>query len=330
MAEATPDDDAPATRTVTALGGTSGPGIGDPLFAGISRLFGIALIGILFAVLVVLVIAAWPAIEAFGFGFVTSTTWNPVAEEFGAWPAIVGTLVSSLLAMVFAIPISFGFAVFITELAPTRIGAALGRLVELMAGIPSIIFGMWGLLVLAPFMAKHIQPPIIESFAGVPLLGTLFGPPPIGIGVFTAGVVLAIMTIPLITAVMRDVLLSVPTVMREAAYGLGCTRFEVVSLVLMPAGRIGLIGGVILGLGRALGETMAVTFVIGNAHNLAPSLFMPGTTISATIANEFTEATGTLYPAALMELGIILFAITIAVLALSRGLLRATAAPGGS
>ncbi len=198
-----------------------------------------------------------------------------------------------------------------------------------MAGIPSIIFGMWGLLVFAPFMALHIQPPIIEAFAGVPLLGTLFGPPPIGIGVFTAGVILAIMTIPLITAVMRDVLLSVPTVMREAAYGIGSTRFEVVRLVLVPAGLIGLIGGVILGLGRALGETMAVTFVIGNAHNLAPSLFMPGTTISATIANEFTEATGTLYPAALMELGIILFAITILVLALSRLMLKATAAPGG-
>lgn len=302
--------------------------IGDPLFAGFAKILGIALIGLLFAILAVLIVAAWPSIEKFGFGFLTTSTWNPVGDEFGAWPAIVGTLVSSLIAMVFAIPISFGFAVFITEIAPKGVGAFLGRLIELMAGVPSIIFGMWGLLVFAPFMARHIQPPIIETFAGVPLLGTLFGPPPIGIGVFTAGIILAIMTIPLITAVMRDVLLSVPTVMREAAYGLGCTRFEVVRLVLVPAGRIGLIGGVILGLGRALGETMAVTFVIGNAHNLAPSLFMPGTTISATIANEFTEATGTLYPAALMELGVILFAITIVVLTLSRLMLRATTVPG--
>jgi len=307
----------------------SGPRIGDPLFAGVAKTLGIALIGMLFAILVVLVVAAWPSIEKFGLGFITSSTWNPVSDTFGAWPAIVGTLVSSLIAMIFAIPIAFGFAVFITEIAPERIGAALGRLIELMAGVPSIIFGMWGLLVFAPFMASHIQPPIIAAFSGIPVLGTLFGPPPIGIGVFTAGIILAIMTIPLITAVMRDVLLSVPTVMREAAYGLGCTRFEVVRLVLVPAGRVGLIGGVILGLGRALGETMAVTFVIGNAHNLSASLFMPGTTISATIANEFTEATGTLYPAALMELGVILFAITILVLALSRLMLRATAAPGG-
>ncbi|MEO1200506.1 MAG: phosphate ABC transporter permease subunit PstC [Pseudomonadota bacterium] len=301
-----------------------GPRLGDPIFAGISRIFGLALIGMLFAILVVLVHAAWPSIEQFGFAFIPSTTWNPVTNEFGAWPAIVGTLVSSCVAMLFAIPISFGIAVFITEIAPPSIGSALGRLIELMAGIPSIIFGMWGLLVFAPFLARHVQPPIIEAFAGVPLLGTIFGPPPIGIGVFTAGIILAIMTIPLITAVMRDVILSVPTVMREAAYGIGCTRFEVVRLVLVPAGRIGLVGAVILGLGRALGETMAVTFVIGNAHNISASLFMPGTTISATIANEFTEATGTLYPAALMELGIILFVITIIVLALSRLMLRAT------
>lgn len=308
--------------TAGRSGKGAGGAIGDALFAGVARLLAIALIGMLFAVFAVLVQQAWPSISKFGPAFIWSTAWNPVAGDFGAWPAIVGTLVTSMIAMVIAVPISFGMAVFIAEIAPSRVGAVLARLIELMAGIPSIIFGMWGLFVLAPFLAKHIQPPIIETFMGVPLLGVIFGPPPIGIGVFTAGLILALMVLPLITAVMRDVFDSIPTVTREAAYGIGCTRWEVVSLVLLPAGRIGLLGGVILGLGRALGETMAVTFVIGNAHHLAPSLFMPGTTISATIANEFTEATGTLYPAALMELGVILFAITIVVLILSRLMLR--------
>jgi len=301
--------------------GSSGR-IGDLLFAGTARVLSLLLILMLFAVFVSLVIESWPAISKFGIGFIWNTTWDPVSEDFGAWPAIVGTLVTSLIAMVIGVPISFGIAIYITDVAPKRIGTILARLIELMAGIPSIIFGMWGLFVLAPFMARHIEPPIMNSFMGVPLLGTIFGPPPIGIGVFTAGLVLALMVIPLITSVMRDVFESIPAVAREAAYGLGCTRFETVRLVLLPAGRIGLLGGVILGLGRALGETMAVTFVIGNAHSLFSSLFMPGTTISATIANEFTEAQGVIYPAALMELGVILFVITVIVLMISRLLTR--------
>lgn len=301
--------------------GSSGR-IGDLLFAGTARVLSLLLILMLFAVFVSLVIESWPAISKFGIGFIWNTTWDPVSEDFGAWPAIVGTLVTSLIAMVIGVPISFGIAIYITDVAPKRVGTILARLIELMAGIPSIIFGMWGLFVLAPFMARHIEPPIMNSFMGVPLLGTIFGPPPIGIGVFTAGLVLALMVIPLITSVMRDVFDSIPAVAREAAYGLGCTRFETVRLVLLPAGRIGLLGGVILGLGRALGETMAVTFVIGNAHSLFSSLFMPGTTISATIANEFTEAQGVIYPAALMELGVILFVITVIVLMISRLLTR--------
>lgn len=301
--------------------GSSGR-IGDLLFAGTARVLSLLLILMLFAVFVSLVIESWPAISKFGIGFIWNTTWDPVSEDFGAWPAIVGTLVTSLIAMVIGVPISFGIAIYITDVAPKRVGTILARLIELMAGIPSIIFGMWGLFVLAPFMARHIEPPIMNSFMGVPLLGTIFGPPPIGIGVFTAGLVLALMVIPLITSVMRDVFESIPAVAREAAYGLGCTRFETVRLVLLPAGRIGLLGGVILGLGRALGETMAVTFVIGNAHSLFSSLFMPGTTISATIANEFTEAQGVIYPAALMELGVILFVITVIVLMISRLLTR--------
>ncbi len=324
-----PDRDTRDIREIQELPETVGGAVGDAVFGWTARLLSLGLIGTLLAILIVLIVQAWPSITAFGFPFIWSSEWNPVENQFGAWPAIVGTLVTSFIALLLGVPISFGIAVFISEIAPPRVGAVLGRLIELMAAIPSIIFGMWGLLVLAPFMAAHIQPPIIDTFMGVPLLGTLFGPPPIGIGVFTAGLILALMIIPLITSVMRDVLESVPQVMREAAYGMGCTRFEVIMLVLVPAGRIGLLGGVILGLGRALGETMAVTFVIGNAHNLAPSLFMPGTTISATIANEFTEATGTLYPAALMELGVILFVITFIVLILSRLMTRGAGAPGG-
>lgn len=229
---------------------------------------------------------------------------------------------TSILALLIATPVSFGIAVFTTEIAPPRLATVLARLIELMAAIPSIIFGMWGLFVFAPFFAERVEPVVIDLFSGIPILDALFGPPPIGIGVLTASIILALMVTPLITAVMRDVILAVPQVMREAAYGLGSTRWEVVRLVIVPHARIGLIGGVVLGLGRALGETMAVTFVIGNAHSLFSSLLLPGTTISATIANEFAEATGTIYPASLMELGLILLVLTVLVLVPSRLLLR--------
>ena len=318
---ADPSDGVPVEKK-TGVGGV----FGDALFSGTTWFLSILLIATLFAVFASLVVESWPAIDKFGFGFIASQEWDPVSEIFGAWPAIVGTLVTSLIALIIGVPISFGIAIYITDIAPKRVGTVLARMIELMAGIPSIIFGMWGLFVLAPFMARHVQPGIIDFFSGIPVLGTLFGPPPIGIGVFTAGLVLALMVIPLITSVMRDVFTSIPTVAREAAYGVGCTRWEVVRLVLIPYGRIGLLGGIILGLGRALGETMAVTFVIGNAHNLSASLFMPGTTISATIANEFTEATGTMYPASLMYLGVILFLITIVVLIISRLLTRSQTA----
>ena len=309
-----------------ALKTASRSGWGDRLFVTVSRSLAIALMGLLGAILIVLLFMSEPSIEKFGLGFITSTEWNPVEEEFGAWPAIVGTLVTSFIAMIIAVPLSFGIAVFVTEIAPRGLGVVMSRIIELMAGIPSIIYGMWGLFVLAPFMATHVQMPVINLVSGIPVLDVIFGPPPIGIGVFTAGVILAVMVIPLITAVMRDVLENVPPVMREAAYGLGATRLEVMRLVIIPHGRVGLIGGVFLGFGRALGETMAVTFVIGNAHSLFTSLFEPGTTISATIANEFTEATGTIYPAALMELAVILFVLTVIVLVISRLLLRRTAA----
>ncbi|WP_445681743.1 phosphate ABC transporter permease subunit PstC [Radicibacter daui] len=304
-----------SSPAVTLKRGASLP---DKLFIGGSRILGAALIALLFGIMAVLVFESWPSLKEFGFGFITSSEWDPVEEHFGAFPAIVGTLVSSVIALIVAVPVSFGIAVFVNEIVPPRVGVVIARLIELMAGIPSIIYGMWGLLVFAPFMAAHVQPVVIEAFDGVPILGTLFGPPPIGIGMMTAGLILSFMVLPLITAVMRDVFSAVPTVVREAAYGLGATRWEVVRLVLVPYTKVGLIGGVILGFGRALGETMAVTFVIGNAHELYASLFMPGTSISATIANEFSEATGEMYSSALMELGLILFAITVVVLVISR------------
>jgi phosphate transport system permease protein len=232
--------------------------------------------------------------------------------------------------MLIAVPFSLGIAILIIEILPKSVGTVIARLIELMAGIPSIIYGMWGLFTLAPFMANHIQPWLIIHSANIPILDFIFGGLPIGIGMFTAGLILAIMIIPLISSVMRDVLSTVPELMKEAAYGIGATRFEVVCHIMLPYTRAGLLGSIILGLGRALGETMAVTFVIGNSHQLLQGLFMPSTTISATIANEFTEALGDLYPASLIELGLILFFITFVVLAISRYFLNRMKTRGGS
>ncbi len=255
-------------------------------------------------------------------GFLTTQSWNPVKENFGALAPIYGTVVSSFLAMLIGIPVSLGIAIFLTELCPAPLKRPIGTAIELLAGIPSIIYGIWGLFVFAPFLQAYVQPAVIAAFGPIPILSSLFAGPPYGIGVFTAGLVLAIMVLPFITSVTRDVFETVPNLLKEAAYGIGCTTWEVVWRVVIPYTRVGIIGGIMLGLGRALGETMAVTFVIGNAHRIAPSLFAPGTTISATIANEFTEAVGDIYTSSLIALGLILFLITFVVLAAARLLLQ--------
>ncbi len=293
----------------------------DVLFHNITFASAVFVLILLGAIGVSLVIGAWPAIKAFGFGFLTSQSWNPVTEKFGGLAPIYGTVVTSLIAMLIAVPIGIGIAVFLTESCPKRLRRPIGTAIELLAGIPSIIFGIWGLFILAPFLQSTVQPALITTFASVPILSSLFAGPPYGIGMLTASLILAIMVLPFVTAVSRDVFDTVPPVLKEAAYGLGCTRWEVVRNIVIPHTRVGLIGGVMLGLGRALGETMAVTFVIGNAHKISPSLLAPGTTISATIANEFTEAVGDLYTSSLVFLGLILFAITLIVLSGARYLL---------
>jgi phosphate transport system permease protein len=267
------------------------------------------------AIVLSLVNGAMPAFKAFGFSFFWTEAWNPVREEFGAAAPIFGTLVTSIIAMIIAVPIGIGIAIFLTEICPRFLRRSVGIVVELLAGIPSIIYGIWGLFVLAPFLQQAVQPAFIGAFENVPVLDSLFAGPPYGIGVFTAGLILAIMVLPFITAITRDVFETVPSVLKEAAYGMGATTWEVVWAVVIPYARGGVVGGIMLALGRALGETMAVTFVIGNAHRISASLFAPGTSISAAIANEFTEAIGDLYVSALIELGLILFFVTFLVLA---------------
>lgn len=276
---------------------------------------------VLGAVIISLIMGAWPAFKTFGPGFITGQHWNPVTNVFGALPAIYGTLVTSFIAMLIGIPISVGIAVFLTELCPAWLKRPIGIAVELLAGIPSIIYGVWGLFAFAPFMQHHVQPALEHLFAGVPVFSTLFSGPPYGLGVLTAGLILSIMVLPYITSITRDVFETVPVVLKDAAYGMGCTTFEVVRKVVIPYTRAGMLGGIMLGLGRALGETMAVTFVIGNAHRISASVLQPGTTISASIANEFTEATSDLYASSLIATGLLLFVITFIVLAASRYML---------
>jgi len=274
------------------------------------------------ALFTAIVVSLWheslPAIHKFGFSFLTSTAWNPVHDDFGALVAIAGTLVSTLLAMVVAVPISIGAALFLAELAPAWIRAPFGIGIELLAAVPSIVYGMWGLFTLSPLIADHLQPSLAAAFGFLPL----FQGPPMGIGTLTAGLVLALMILPFIASVTRDVFLMVPQNLKEAAYGVGCTKWEVVRDVMIPYGRKGIAGGVFLGMGRALGETMAVTFVIGNAHRFSWSLFAPGNSIASTLANEFTEADSTIYLASLIELGLVLFLITFIVLGLAQWWLR--------
>jgi phosphate transport system permease protein len=265
-----------------------------------------------------LLLGAWPALAHFKLGFLTHEVWNPVTDQFGALAAVYGTVVTSLIALLIAIPVGFGIAIFLTELAPAWLKRPVGVAIELLAAVPSIIFGIWGLFVLSPILQRHVQPWMIDHLGPVPIIGRLFQGPPFGIGVLTAGVVLAIMVIPFISAVTRDVFETVPDVLKESAYGLGATTWEVIWQVVVPYARTGMIGGIMLGLGRALGETMAVTFVIGNAHRIGSSILAPGTTISAAIANEFAEAVGELYTSSLVALGAILFLITFTVIAVAR------------
>jgi phosphate transport system permease protein len=272
---------------------------------------------------------ALPAFRAFGFSFFTTQVWNPVTEKFGAGAAIFGTLETSAIAMAIAVPIGLGIAIFLTELCPPALRRPIGVAIELLAGIPSIIYGIWGLFVFAPFMQQYVQPALIDVFGEVPVLSSLFAGPPYGIGMLTASLILSIMVLPFITSISRDVFETVPPMLKESAYGIGCTTWEVVRNIVLPFTRVGVIGGVMLGLGRALGETMAVTFVIGNAHKISASLIAPGTTISATIANEFTEAVGDLYTSSLVALGLILFMITFVVLAFARLMLMRMDRKGG-
>jgi len=293
----------------------------DQLFRFATLSFAFLVFALLVGVLISLLAGSVPSIKAFGFGFLASAEWNPVTERFGAFTPIVGTLVTSFIALLIGIPVSFGIALFLTELSPAWLRRPLGTAVELLAAIPSIIYGMWGLFVFAPVFAEYVQPALIGTLGTVPLAGALFRGPAIGIGVLSAGIILGIMVIPFVASVMRDVFEIVPAVLKESAYALGSTTWEVVWNVVLPYTRVGVVGGIMLGLGRALGETMAVTFVIGNAHRLAASLMGPGNTIASTLANEFTEAVGELHSSALIELGLILFLITFVVLSLSKLLL---------
>ena len=293
----------------------------DIVFRVLTRAAALGVLVILGGVMLSLVDGALPALRTFGLNFVVEERWNPVTEKFGALAPIYGTLVTSFIAVLIAVPIGLLIAVFLIELCPMWLRRPIGIAIELLAGIPSIIYGIWGLFVFAPFLQETLQPFLIATFGNIPLLSTLFAGPPYGIGMLTAGLILAIMVLPFVTSISRDVFDAVPPVLKEAAYGIGCTTWEVVRYVVLPYTRVGVIGGVMLGLGRALGETMAVTFVIGNAHKVSASLLAPGTTISATIANEFTEAVGDLYTSSLIALGLILFVITFIVLAIARYML---------
>jgi phosphate transport system permease protein len=286
----------------------------DFLFHKLTLAFALSVLLVLAGIIVSLVIGAWPALKEFGPAFITTVEWDPVNDQFGALIAIVGTVATSLIALLIAFPISFGIALFLTEICPAALRRPLGTAIELLAGVPSIIYGMWGLFIFAPLFGDHIQPILKKTLGQLPVIGQLFQGPMMGIGILTAGLILAVMIIPFIASVMRDVFEIVPAVLKESAYGLGCTRWEVVRKVVLPYTKTGVVGGVMLGLGRALGETMAVTFVIGNAHKLSWSLFAPGNSIASTLANEFAEAESTLHVSSLFALGLILFVITFIVL----------------
>lgn len=279
-------------------------------------------LGLLAGILLSLLFGAWPAIERYGLGFLTSPVWDPVQEEFGGLVMIYGTVATSLIALLIAVPVSFGIALFLTEMSPAWLKRPLGTAIELLAAVPSIVYGMWGLLVFGPILAKYVQTPLQTLLSGVPYLGALVSGPPVGIGILSAGIILAIMIIPFIASVMRDVFEVTPPLLKESAYGLGSTTWEVVSKVVLPYTKAGVVGGIMLGLGRALGETMAVTFVIGNMNQLdSLSLFQAANSITSALANEFAEASTGLHQASLIYLGLVLFFITFVVLSLSKLLL---------
>ncbi|WP_374626600.1 phosphate ABC transporter permease PstC [Pandoraea sp.] len=293
--------------------------VGDFIFASLARAAALITLLLLGGIIVSLVISALPSIEKFGFAFLWTKEWDPPADQFGALVPIYGTVVTSIIALIIAVPVSFGIALFLTELSPVWLRRPLGTAIELLAAIPSIVFGMWGLLIFAPIFSQYFQKPLQTLLGNVPVIGALFQGPPLGIGILPAGVILAIMIIPYIASVMRDVFEVTPVLLKESAYGIGCTTWEVMWRVVLPFTKSGVIGGIMLGLGRALGETMAVTFVIGNTNLLDNvSLFSPGNSITSALANEFAEADPGLHTSALMELGLILFFITFVVLALSK------------
>ncbi|MBT0568721.1 phosphate ABC transporter permease subunit PstC [Curvibacter sp. CHRR-16] len=295
---------------------------GDRLFAWSAQGAAWLTLGLLLAILVTLTISAWPAIARYGLGFLGRTVWDPVQEDFGGLVMVYGTLATSFIALLIAVPVSFGIALFLTELSPNWLKRPLGTAIELLAAIPSIVYGMWGLLVFGPLLATYVQQPLQKLTAGVPYVGAFFSGPPVGIGIFSAGVILAIMIIPFIASVMRDVFEVTPPMLKESAYGLGATTWEVVAKVVLPYTKTGVIGGIMLGLGRAIGETMAVTFVIGNFNQLdSLSIFQAANSITSALANEFAEAGQGMHQAALMYLGLVLFFITFVILSLSKLLL---------
>jgi phosphate transport system permease protein len=293
----------------------------DRIFHYSTQLFAFVVLAALVGILVSLTIEAWPSLKAFGPAFFWTNIWSVPDDRYGALAAIYGTIVTSVLALLFAVPVSFGIALFLTESCPVWLRRPLGTAIELLAGVPSIVYGIWGLFVFAPLFADYVQPPMQAVLGDVPIIGGWFSGPPIGVGILTASIVLSMMVIPFIASVMRDVFETVPHVLKESAYGLGCTTWEVARNIVLPYTRVGVIGGIMLGLGRALGETMAVTFVIGNANRINGSLFAPGTSIASTLANEFGEAAPGLHIASLFALGLVLFVISFVVLAISRWLI---------
>lgn len=304
--------------------------LGDLVFGGMTRLAAIVTLLLLGGIIISLIISSWPTIQKFGLSFLWNSEWDPPSDIYGALVPIYGTLVTSLIALIIAVPVSFGIALFLTELSPAWLRRPLGTAIELLAAVPSIVYGMWGLLVFAPIFGEYFQKPLAATVGKIPVVGALFQGAPIGIGLLCAGVILAIMIIPYISAVMRDVFEVTPALLKESAYGLGATTWEVMFKVVLPYTRAGVVGGIMLGLGRALGETMAVTFVIGNAYTISAALLEPGTSIASTIANEFAEATDPLHKGSLLLLGFTLFVLTFIVLAIARLMLRQLAKREGN
>ncbi len=305
--------------------------LGDWIFLNLTRLCAVLTLLILLGIIVSLIYGAAPSLEKFGLAFLWRSEWNPPMEEFGGMVPIYGTLVTSLIALIIAVPVSFGIALFLTELSPTWLRRPLGVAIELLAGIPSIVYGMWGLLVFAPLFGEYIQPFLTATLGHLPLIGRLFQGAPMGIGLLSAGVILSIMIIPFIASVMRDVFEVTPGILKESAYAVGANTWEVVWNVVLPYTKVGVIGGIMLGLGRALGETMAVTFVIGNSDQLdSSSLYAAGNSIASSLANEFAEAVSPMHTSALIELGLVLFLITFIVLVFSKLLLLQLAKQQGA